>query len=326
LDALMAVDLDDATIEAAGWLVCREQAAARRTCRQLPAAFERPDACTEALQGLLTRGGVGVVATDRGRLVAVMTATVGDSSAVGPYARLPAEGLAVDPEIADPTGALAVVYAALASTLVARGIVRHYLLHVAAGGLAEALANLGFARHGVYAVQAVAARKTRSAVTVRLGGPADLDTIARLALVELTYRTAAPMFGHADDRKLEDLRAEHRALHDAGAVHLLATIDDRDVGLLTIEPHSPVPRLCPAGQPYIGPTATLPHARGRGVGQALVEAACTHAHRQGHEWISVDFEAANRLSRPFWLSAGFTPTGYGMLRLLDPQHAQSQTS
>jgi hypothetical protein len=152
LDALVAVDLDDDMIEAAGWLVACEQAAARRTCPQLPASFERPEACTEALQGLLALGGVGAMAVDRGHPVAVMTATVGDSPAVGLYARLPAEGLAVDPEIADPTRVLAVVYAALASTLVARGIVRHYLLHVAEPRFAEALANLGFARHGVYAV------------------------------------------------------------------------------------------------------------------------------------------------------------------------------
>jgi GNAT superfamily N-acetyltransferase len=322
------VDFDEATIEAAGRLVARETAAARQTCRQLPVSFERFEACAEALQGLLALGGVGAVATDRGRPVAVMTATVEDSSAVGPYARLPAEGLAVDPEIADPTAVLAVVYAALASTLVARGIMRHYLLHVAQGRLAEALANLGFARHGVYAVQAVQAATARTAhptVTVRDGGPADLDTIARLALIELTYRTAAPMFGPADDRQLEDLRADHRVLHDAGAVHVLATMGGHDVGLLTIEPHSPVPRLCPTGQPYIGPTATMPHARGQGVGQALVDAALTHAHQRGHEWVSVDFEAANRLSRPFWLGAGFTPTGYGMLRFIDPRHTWART-
>lgn len=325
MDALVVVELDDAMIEAAGRLVAGEQAAARRTCPRLPVSFERPEACTAALQELLARGGVGAVAVDHGRPVAVMTATVADSPVVGPYARLPAEGLAVDPGIVDPTSVLAVVYAALASTLVARGIVRHYLLHVAEPRLAEALANLGFARHGVYAVQAVAARMTRPTITVRHGGLADLDTITRLAMVELAYRTAAPMFGPVVDRRLEELRAEHRTLHDAGAVHLLATIDDREVGLLTIEPHSPVPRRCPAGQPYIGPTATLPHARGRGVGQALVEAALTHAHGTGHEWISVDFEAANRLSRPFWLGAGFTPTGYGMLRLIDPQHNHIRT-
>jgi GNAT superfamily N-acetyltransferase len=312
-------------IEEAGSLVAREQGAARRTCPQLPVSFEDSDACSGVLQRLLDPGGVGVVVADGGRAVTVMTSTVEASGAVGPYARLPAEGLAVDPDAGDPTAALAVAYAALAPALVARGIDRHYLLHVTRRPVQDALANLGFARQGVYAVQAVAPHRPASAVAVRVAGPDDLEAVARLALVEVQYRTVAPMFGPADDRQLEDLRAEHRTLHDAGAVHLLASVDHRDVGLLTLEPTSPAPRLCPVGQPYIGATATLPDARRHGVGQALVNAALNWACEQRHEWISVDFEAANLLSRPFWLGAGFTPTGYGLLRFIDPRHSTVAT-
>ena len=111
--------------------------------------------------------------------------------------------------------------------------------------------------------------------------------------------------------------AEHRALLEGGAVHLLATIDGQDAGLLTIELTSPVPRLCPDGQPFIGPTATLSAARGKGVGHALVDATLTWAYDHGYQWVSVDFDTANLLSRPFWLQAGFRPAGYGVLRLID---------
>jgi GNAT superfamily N-acetyltransferase len=58
-------------------------------------------------------------------------------------------------------------------------------------------------------------------------------------------------------------------------------------------------------------------ARGQGVGHALVDAALTWAHDHGYQWVSVDFETANPLSRPFWLNAGFLPAGYGLLRLID---------
>jgi GNAT superfamily N-acetyltransferase len=105
------------------------------------------------------------------------------------------------------------------------------------------------------------------------------------------------------------------AVRIAGTEHL--ALGGRDVGLLTIELSSPAPRLCPDGQPYIGPTATLPGARGRGVEHALVDAALTWAHVHDYQWISVDFETANPLSRPFWLKAGFCPVGYGVLRLID---------
>ena len=152
---------------------------------------------------------------------------------------------------------------------------------------------------------------------MRVAGAEDLDTVARLALAEIQHRSAAPMFAPPHDPPLADLAAGHRALHDNGAVHLIATLDGRDAGLLTIELTSPAPRLCPDGQPYIGPTATLPGARGQGVGHALVDAALTWAHARRYQWISVDFETANPLSRPFWLNDGFRPAGYGVLRLID---------
>jgi GNAT superfamily N-acetyltransferase len=317
---LILDELDEITIERAGELVAREQAVTRRTCPQLPASYENPAVCTVALQALLDAGGRGVVATNRGRPLAVLTAGVRDGRVVGRYAYLPAEGFAVDTELDDPTTVLATMYAQLASPMVAAGVWRHYLLHIAQRRVDDALANLGFARHGVYGVQAVTPRRADSNVAVRIAELADLDIVARLALIEIQHRARPPMFGPMNNPPLSDLVAKHHALHTSGAVHLLATLDRRDVGLLTIEP-TRVPRLCPPDQPYIGPTVTAPDARGRGVGRALVDAALDWAHQQGHEWISVDFEAANPLSRPFWLGAGFRPTGYSLLRLIDPKHA-----
>ena len=60
-------------------------------------------------------------------------------------------------------------------------------------------------------------------------------------------------------------------LLEAGAQHLIASWQGRDVGLLTVERVSPAPRLCPDGA-HVGPTATRPEMRGRGVGRALVDA------------------------------------------------------
>jgi len=319
---LVLDQLDDSTIERAGALVAREQAAAMLACPQLPESYVSERVCTEALKELLDGGGRGVVASSESRPIAVMTAGVRDVRVVGRYARLPAEGLAVDPELDDPTTALAILYAEVAAPIVEDGVLRHYLLHVAHPRLPEALSNLGFGRNGVYAVQATAPRRASESVAVRVAGPEDLETVARLALVELRHRAAAPMFGADDDRTAQDLLAEHQALHEDGAVHLLAALDGHDVGLLTIERASPVPRLCPKDQPYIGPTATMPEARRRGVGRALVDAALDWAHAHGFGWISVDFDAPNPRSRPFWLGNGFQPTGYGLLRLIDPKRSR----
>jgi GNAT superfamily N-acetyltransferase len=314
---LVIQNLDGATVERAGALVAREQAAARRVRPELPTAFDSAEVCAAALERLSARGHHGLVATEDGRAVAVMTAAVRENHYLGRYARLPADGFAVDPDLADPTGVLGVVFGDLAPPLIAGGVRRYALLHAALPRLSEALSNLGFGRRGAYGIQPAAPRRRSSAVAVRAAGAEDFETVARLALAEIQYRSAPPMFEPRQDRPLADLAAEHRALRDSGAVHLLATVDGRDVGLLTIELTSPAPRLCPDGQPYIGPTAALPAARGQGVGHALVDAALTWAHDHGYQWVSVDFDTANRLSRPFWLNAGFHPAGYDVLRVID---------
>jgi GNAT superfamily N-acetyltransferase len=313
--------LDGATVERAGALVAGEQAAARRVRPELPAAFEDPDVCAAALQRLCDSGHHGLVVTDDGRTVAVIAAAARENPAAGRSALLLAEGFAVDPDLADPTGVLAAAFADLAAPLIAGGVRRFYLLHTALPGLSEALGNLGFGRRGAYGIQPAVPRRGSSAVAVRIAGAGDLETIARLALVELQHRSAPPQFAPRQDRPVADLIAEHRALLEAGAVHLLATIDGQDVGLLTIELTSPVPRLCPDGQPFIGPTATLPAARGKGVGHALVDTTLTWAYDHGYQWVSVDFDTANVLSRPFWLHAGFRLAGYGVLRLIDGRPA-----
>jgi GNAT superfamily N-acetyltransferase len=315
---LVTEALDGATVERAGLLVAREHAAARQVRPELPAAFDRPDVCAAALQRLCDSGHHGLVVMSEGRAAAVMTATARDNPVVGRYALMLPDGFAVDPDLTDPTRVLAAAFADLAAPLIAGGIRRFYLLHTALPRLDEALSNLGFGRRSCYGIQPAAPRRgSSSAVAVRIAGAGDLETIARLVLVEIQHRSTPPQFAPRQDQPLAGLIAGHRALREGGAVHLLAALDGHDAGLLTIELTSPVPRLCPDGQPYIGPTATLPGARGQGVGHALVDTALTWAHDHGYHWVSVDFDTANPLSRPFWLHAGFRPAGYGVLRLLD---------
>jgi GNAT superfamily N-acetyltransferase len=318
--ALTVGDLDAASVGSAGALVAREHAAARRLRPELPASYDSAEACGVVLQRHLDSGYSGVVAVEDGRVVAVMTGMVRDNPVVGRYVRLPADGVAVDPDVVDPTRALAAVYRELAPRFVAAGVWRHYLTHVALPWLWEALSDLGFARDAVYAVQPAVPRRGVTGVEVRTASIEDLDTIARLSLVELRHRSTPPIYGPPDPRSVADLVVQHRALHEGGAVHFLARLDGQDVGLLTIELTSPAPRLCPDAQPYISPTATLPEARGRGVGHALVAAALDWAQVHGYRWVSVDFQSANPLSRPFWLGVGFRPTGYGAMRIIDPAY------
>jgi GNAT superfamily N-acetyltransferase len=271
---------------------------------------------------------------DRGRVLAVATATVRQVRVIGRYAKLPAEGLAVEPDLADPTAVLSALWGELAHPLIADGVTYYYVVHPASARLHEAWSNIGFGRDGCYAVRHVTAGTSTATrprgpagsaragdagtvgVTVRRAGSEDLPTVGRLALVELRHRATPPMFAPPDTSSLDEVIAVHATLREAGAVHFLAHLDGRDVGLLTIELTSPAPRLCPEGQPYIGATGTVPEVRRRGVGRALVAAALDWAQGSGYDWISVDFNTGNALSRPFWLGTGFHPTGYGLVRCI----------
>ena len=305
--------LDDATIEAAGALVASEHRAARRAHPSLPLAWADPQVCTAALRRLLQTGHRGAVAVEGGRTLVVLTGT-----ARGTYARLFAEGVAVAPDLADPTRLLVRAYGDLAPGWVARGLLWHAVDHVALPRLDEAWSNLGFGRHHVFATQPAVLRSNPTNVQVRVADGGDLEVVARLALVEIDFRGTPPIYSPGGAQSVEALVEQHLALREAGATHLVAALDGRDVGLLTIELTSPAPRLCPEGQPYIGPTATLAEARGQGVGRALVDTALTWAHNRGYQWVSVDFESANPLSRSFWLGNGFRPTGYCVVRAIQP--------
>jgi hypothetical protein len=107
---LVIENLDGATVERAGALVAREQAAARQVRPELPAGFDSAEVCAAALERLSGSGHHGLVATQDGRAVAVMTAAVRENPATGRYARLPAEGFAVEPDLADPTGVFAAAF------------------------------------------------------------------------------------------------------------------------------------------------------------------------------------------------------------------------
>ena len=99
-----------------------------------------------------------------------------ENAGTGRYARLPTEGFAVEPDLADPTGVLDAASGDLASPLIADRVLRYHLVHAALPRLDEALSNLGFGRDGAYGVQPAAGRRGSSAIPVRIAGAEHLDT------------------------------------------------------------------------------------------------------------------------------------------------------
>jgi GNAT superfamily N-acetyltransferase len=314
------VALDDDTVDAAGRVMADEHASVRARLG-LPVAFAAPGRCADALAGLLAAGYRGVVAMDRRRCVGVLCARL--AVAHEAYASAPAHGVALHPGLDDPTSVLGAMYGDLAPDLLHRGALWHVVTAVDRPAVGEALADLGFGRHAVYAAQPARPATPGHDVEVRIGTAGDLESITALSQVEVDHRFTPPIWSPPHPSMVEDTRARHARLLQDRAVHLIASAGGHDVGLLTIE-RSPQPRLCDEDEPYVGATATVPPMRGRGVGQALVAAALDWSYGRGFHTLSVDFQPANPLSRPFWLGAGFRPVGYGYTRAVHPVYGPAR--
>jgi len=307
--------MDRHVLEDVAMLIAREHRDARNRQPLIPDTFDDPQTSHEMLLDLLAAGFVGVVAVDDGRVFGAMCGkTIDDVGFV------PAHGLAVEPNHVNPTTIVVQLFAELAPALLDDGASRFTIDHVASAPLDTALSNLGFGRTGVFARRDRRPIGTSPPVDVRIATPDDLDAIAALSHIELTYRSSPPVYAPTKPGNLAQTRALHERLFDDGALHFLASHDGDDVGLLTVEFTSPAPRLCPHGQPYIGPTATHPSVRNKGIGKALVRVVVDWAASDRHETISVDFESANPRSRPFWLGLGFQPTGHRLHRAIEVRH------
>lgn len=273
--------------------------------------FGDEDACRRGLSELLTDGFDGFVALVDGELAGVMCVRT-----VPPVSFVPAHGLAIRVGDDDPSSIVISMLAAATPGLLEAGATRLTVDHIAADAQSLALHDAGFGRGSVFAVRATTPLVVHdTSVAIRIGTHLDLDSIAELSHIEFEHRFEPPVHALLPARSVSQTRELHEAVLEGGGSHLIASMNGRDVGLLTIEHECPAPPLCPRGA-HIGPTATRPDVRGRGVGHALVAAALDEARAAGHPSVSVDFDSANLLSRSFWLGLGFDPTGYRLRRVI----------
>lgn len=196
------------------------------------------------------------------------------------------------------------------------GATSHYVVVTAGEPVLRAWLGVAFAIQQVHAerlLDDVAEPPPPAGVTIRQGGPDDLDAAARLAPIITELQIEAPVWSGlerpSDDRFRENWR---EALADPDATWFVAERDGEPLGglLLWADPGEPI---------SIDVAATLPEARGLGIGKALTEHALWWARGNGHERAKADWRVANLLASRFWPNRGFRPTAYRMVRYLHPQ-------
>lgn len=141
---------------------------------------------------------------------------------------------------------------------------------------------------------------------VRPAALADAGIVATL-LGQLGYPTT----------EAEAVGRLERMFIEADAEALVATLDNRVVGLATLQVLRPMHRPRPVGQ--LTALVVADGARGHGVGRALVHAATDACRARGCERLTVTTHKHRDDAQQFYLRAGFEHTGvrYGMMLARD---------
>lgn len=236
---------------------------------------------------------------------------------------IPQEGHAVD--AGDDGWLIRRMYAALAETLVGRGLLNHQVTVPARDreGL-EAWFSLGFGSEETGAVRRVTSMRAPAAeVAIRRVGPDAIDTVEALADELNRHLEKSPAFFPTAPGGAEAWRRLIlEKLADPGCAFFVAERDGSPAGMATfMDPWAFSLVYRPEGLVYLDQGVVFPAERGRGTGRALVAAGMRWAAAQGYAWCGLHWVSANLSAARFWPSLGFRPVEYRLVRHIDPRIA-----
>jgi GNAT superfamily N-acetyltransferase len=185
--------------------------------------------------------------------------------------------------------------------------------------LVEPWVRLAFGIQFATAVRETAAAEPVDAgVTLRAGGPDDLQAVAAFDRVLWDVQARSPSFSWLDVDG-EDFEAEWADLWDDAErfpFHVVAERDGRAVGHALLYRRPAGDLRVPEQNVDLAHAATLDDVRGSGVGLALTAEVLRWAHEHGFRSMTTDWRMVNLLSSRFWPRRGFRPTYYRMVRAL----------
>jgi GNAT superfamily N-acetyltransferase len=202
------------------------------------------------------------------------------------------------------------LYAAAAPAWVEAGYLDHYVVVPAERDVLDAWYSLSFAQQQVHGALELTPLEPRTpeGFTVRRGGPDDHEAAMALAYVIFDHQAEGPTWAGAPAPPEEEARASYAEyLADPDVTYFLAERDGEPLGHLGLERESDE-------VVYLAVAATVPAARGLGVGTALTDTALSWAHERGFRTCVTDWRSANLLSSRFWTRRGFEPTAYRLFR------------
>jgi GNAT superfamily N-acetyltransferase len=202
------------------------------------------------------------------------------------------------------------LYAVAAPVWVTAGYLDHYVVVSGDREVLDAWYSLSFAQQQVHAAKMLRRFEPvePEGFTLRQGGAEDLDAAMSLAFTIFDHQAEGPTWAGVPAPAEDEARASYAEyLADPGVAYFLAERGGQALGHVALEreTHSTV---------YLSVAATVPQARGLGVGTALTEAALAWAYERGYSTCVTDWRSANLEAARFWPARGFRPTAYRLYR------------
>jgi len=172
--------------------------------------------------------------------------------------------------------------------------------------------RLGFAQMHAYAVRPSGGDPFEApGITLRPGGPADLETAIRLDLLIEQAQRESPSYSSFVHDEREHRTTWVETLEDDDVTYVIAERDGITVGHVTLYPD---PTHTDAL--HLASTAVVPQERGHGVGRALTAFALTHAAERGFPRLRTNWRVTNLAASRYWPARGFELTHIRLVRRL----------
>jgi ribosomal protein S18 acetylase RimI-like enzyme len=308
--------LSDDHLDAAARLLAARHRSQRAYEALLPERFEDPAAARGQIELLWRRPEAsGWAALRAGRLVAYLIGIVRER-VDEPHVWVDYAGHAAEEaeDIRD-------VYAAAAAHWVDESRLRHYVQVPAHDrALVDSWACLSFGQQQADGVREVPAHtdvRLPEGVEIRPPTPDDVEAMFEVDLALPQHHRSSPVFSTRPLPTKDESRAEFERTLAAGKETLLVGCrHGRPVAcwsLVDAEGYM-APLIAPERACYLGFAATIPEARGTGIGVALTDASFAWAAEKGYAAMGTDWRITNLLASRFWPRRGFRPTFFRLYR------------
>jgi ribosomal protein S18 acetylase RimI-like enzyme len=309
----------DEHLEDAGRLLAARHARQRDAEPLLSERFEEPAAAREELVAAWRADGASGAAAFRDRrLVGYLVGSPREVEVWGDNVWIEAAG-----HTAEEAEDARELYGVAAARWLEEGRRRHYALVPATDPeLVDAWFRLGFGQQQAHGLREVPARvdvRVPDGFEIREPREEDIESLLPVDLALPAHQRSSPVFSERPLPTVEELRSEWRStLAGEEEKVLIGCLGGRPLACWSVcaaelsTQHRGLAR--PERACYLAFAATLPEARGSGIGVALTEASLAAAAEEGYRAMVTDWRVTNLLASRFWPRRGFRTAFFRLYR------------